>query len=233
MHLSLVLPCYCEQEVLPRTLPRILEHLATWPGGAELILVDDASPDRTWAVLEQLLTGPTPVPVVRLRHPRNRGRGAAVRTGLERATGEVAGFIDLDLEVPLQALDDARRRLDAGADLVVGWRRYVLRDPRPDRVLYSIAYRRLAREVLELPLHDTECGMKLFRRESLAAVIERVEAPGWFWDTELVYRATRAGLRLAEIPTPFHRDPAKASTVRPLRDGLRQLRALGRLWWQR
>jgi hypothetical protein len=82
----------------------------------------------------------------------------------------------------------------------------------------SRGYSFLVRKLLGVSLRDTETGYKFFRREALLPVIDAIEDPAWFWDTEFMVRAARRGLRIAEIPGAYVRRDDKTSTVRGMRD---------------
>ena len=81
-------------------------------------------------------------------------------------------------------------------------------------------YRWLLHRLQRVPVEDTETGFKLFVRERILPVLDRCQDTGWFWDTEVVVRASEAGLRCVEVPALFLRRLDKQSTVRPVRDTL-------------
>jgi len=226
MDLSLVLPCYHEGPRFIFQVRALGEWLAKQSWRSHLLLVEDGGQDDTRQRMDSLPDTIQGVPIQKVYRPENGGRGAAVRDGFRRATGAYCGFIDVDMEVDFRWLTPAIHRLKQGVDGVVGHRSYSLGDPRPDRVLYSLLYRKVARQSLRLPVADSECGFKLFRRDRIIPVIEQTIDCGWFFDTELVYRAAKAGLWLENLRVKYQRDPEKRSTVLPFRDGSRSLRAL-------
>jgi hypothetical protein len=95
-----------------------------------------------------------------------------------------------------------------------------------DRYVMSRGYSFLVRRLLDVPFRDTETGYKFFRRETLLPVLDQIRDPGWFWDTEFMVRALRAGLRVVEIPGAYVRRHDKPSTVSGLRDSLEYFKKL-------
>lgn len=229
MDLSLVLPCYREGPEFPAKIVELCEWLSAQAWKSEVWLVDDGGSER--ARIESIPKEIGGMPVFREFLPKNGGRGGAVKAGISRACGEWTGFLDVDLEVHYRFLLETMERLSA-ADGVVGKRSYPAQDHRPERVFYSRLYRGFARKSLRLPVEDPECGYKFFHRQRFLPVIAQVRDTGWFFDTELVYRAAKAGLRWAEQPVLYQRDPQKISTVAPLRDGTRSVSKMLQLRWQ-
>jgi glycosyltransferase involved in cell wall biosynthesis len=224
--LSLVIACYKDAPHL-RANVRILErYLAATRLAYEFILVEDGSMDETLA--EVRLTAAElaqqGVPVRVIEHERNQGRGAAVQDGFLAASGTVVGFIDIDLEHSHDALLSMYLRIASGeCDGVVAKRLYESTKVNPLRLVMSVTYKRLVRLVTDLPVRDTEAGLKLFRRAAILPVLPSVEDRRWFWDTEVVARAADAGLVLADHPIIFTRNAGKQSTVRVVRDSVEYL----------
>ncbi len=228
--LSVIVPLYQEGPTLRDSLVRLAAALAAGTRRWEIVFVDDGSRDGSrqvaehWAV-EHRQGDPT-AEIRSAHHARNRGRGAAVKTGLLAARGTVAGFLDIDLEVGEQFIDPCVAAVEAGADVVVGEREYALQPRSWLRHLLSKGYASLCRSVIHTSVRDTEAGFKWFRREALLPLLDHIEDDGWFFDTEVVVRAERAGLTVISVPVEFVRRFEKTSTVRPLRDSLVYLRRL-------
>ena len=227
--LSLVITTYKETSVLEGSLPRIAAALRALGRRVELVFVDDGSGDGTAEWVEAQARGLADLAPRVLRHPTNRGRGAALRTGFEAARGRYCGYLDLDLEVDVGYVAPTLALLDAGADVVVGVRTYVKTRPGFDvRTFLSVGYRHLSRTVLRHRLRDTETGFKFFRRDRLLPLLPHIEEGGWFFDTEVMIVHAMAGRRVGELPVEFHRRHDKVSTVKVARDVRRYLAALGR-----
>jgi glycosyltransferase involved in cell wall biosynthesis len=181
----------------------------------EVLFVDDGSTDGTRELLPRVCAGR---PQCRyLLHDKNRGRGGAFKTGFANTTGRITGFIDIDLEVHARYVPGLVALIDQGYDVATGYRHYPLGETGHRDVL-SLGYRKVCQWLLGLGVADSETGCKFFRRDTAASVVLGSESDGWFWDTEVMSRATLAGLRIAESPVLFLRNPDKQSTVRLFRD---------------
>ena len=220
-YLSLVLACYNEAEHLEASFAEIRDTLeqTRWP--YEIIFVDDVSRDRTREILRAIVAAHPALDLRLLLHDVNRGRGTTVADGFRVARGEIAGYLDVDLEVHSRYVPSLVRAIEGGADVATVRRIYAFQIRVLDRYFMSRGYSFLVRRLLGLPFHDTETGYKFFRRETVLPLLDEIEDGGWFWDTEFMARAHQRGLRVAEIPGAYVRREDKASTVRGLRDSAR------------
>jgi glycosyltransferase involved in cell wall biosynthesis len=225
-HLSLVLACYDEAEHLRASFAQIRETLEQTGRSFEVIFVDDVSRDGTRAILQEIVAAHPRLDLRVILHDTNRGRGATVTDGFRAARGEIAGFLDVDLEVHCRYIPSLVQAIEAGADVATVRRIYALQLLSLDRYFMSRGYSFLVRRLLGVTLRDTETGFKFFRRETVLPLLDEIEDGGWFWDTEFVVRAQRRGLRLVEIPGAYIRREDKTSTVSGLRDSARYFRAL-------
>jgi len=208
-HLSVVIPSYNEEQRLPASLRSILDYLDTAKLPAEVLVVDDGSTDDTQRAAAAAL-GRERGRV--LRHAENRGKGAGFRTGFAAAQGRWVLLTDADLSTPIAEharLAEAARQGDL--DLVIGSRG--LRDSRVEvaqtRLRRSLGktFNRILRTATGMRFRDTQCGFKLMDRERLAPVVERMLVDGFAFDVELLYVATRFGLRVAEVPVTWRNSP--------------------------
>ncbi len=225
-HLSLVLACYNEAQHIRESFAEIrdtLEH-AGWP--FEVVFVDDRSRDRTPEILDEVVAAHPRLDLRVIRHDTNRGRGATVTDGFRAARGEIAGYLDVDLEVHCRYVPSLVRTIERGADVATLRRIYALQLRSLDRYFMSRGYSFLVRHLLGVPFRDTETGYKFFRRETVLPLLDEIEDGGWFWDTEFMVRAARRGLEVVEVPGAYIRREDKASTVRGVRDSVRYFVAL-------
>ena len=225
--LSVVVACYNEEPHLEESFRQLRAVLDDFHRPWEVVFVDDCSRDGTRGVLERIVREHPGLPLRVLLHERNQGRGATVSDGFRVARGEIAGFLDIDLEVQAHYVAPLVRAIEQGADVATVRRLYFVRPWAIGRHVLSRGYAWLVRRCLGTRLIDTETGFKFFRREKLMPLIEAIEDRHWFWDTEFMIRAERAGLRIVELPGAYVRRADKRSTVRALPDSLRYLR---RLW---
>jgi glycosyltransferase involved in cell wall biosynthesis len=225
-HLSLVLACYNEAEHLRGSFAEIRDTLeqAGWP--FEVVFVDDLSRDGTPQILDEIVAENPHLDLRVIRHERNRGRGATVTDGFRAARGEIAGYLDVDLEVHCRYVPSLVRAIERGADVATLRRIYALQLRSLDRYFMSRGYSFLVRRLLKVPIRDTETGFKFFRRETVLPLLDEIEDGGWFWDTEFMVRAARRGLKIVEVPGAYIRREDKTSTVRGVRDSARYFMAL-------
>ncbi|HEV3012479.1 MAG TPA: dolichyl-phosphate beta-glucosyltransferase [Actinomycetota bacterium] len=215
--LSLVLPAYDEADRLPRALAAYLGWL---PADAELVIVDDGSTDGTREITDGAAARDTRVRVLRSDH--NHGKGYAVRVGILAAAGELIVFTDADgsygpeqLERVVAALDRAPVAIGARLGSQAGTGSPLLRR------LASPAFNRVMRLLLGLPFHDTQCGLKGFRRDAAEAVFGRARVDGFAFDAEALLVAQRLAIEVVEVPVTA--EDRQGSKVRVGGDALRML----------
>jgi glycosyltransferase involved in cell wall biosynthesis len=219
--LTVIFPCYNEAERLPVTLEAYLAHLSSAPGEVEVLVVDDGSTDATAAVAEAAAGGDPRVRVIRTGP--NRGKGFAVRAGMLAADGDRVVFTDADGSYGPSEVDRVARAL-AGAPVAIGTRDPDAATGRLARRVASRVFNRAMRVLLGLPFHDTQCGLKGFRREAARAVFGRARLDGFAFDAEALVLARRLGLAVAEVPV--RAQERAGSKVRVLADGRRMLAQL-------
>lgn len=211
---SLVIPSYNEERRLPRLAAALRsgarDDLAG--GGLDLIeaiVVDDGSVDSSADVLRQeQLSTPGLAPLI--REGPNAGKGAAIAAGVRAARGDLVLVSDVDLAAPLREAGKLRAAIDDGAEIAIGSRALgssrVTGIPLRRRAM-GRAFNALVRVLSGLPYRDTQCGFKLLRRDVARELTAEQITPGFAFDVELLMRARRGGLRVAEVPIEYHHDP--------------------------
>jgi dolichyl-phosphate beta-glucosyltransferase len=227
--LSLVIPAYDEQERLPALFQELAANAdsAVAEAGMELLevlIVDDGSTDRTAAMLEAAAAeNPRLKPV--LEFASNRGKGAAFAAGVGRAQGEYVLLADVDLSTPLGELSKLAAAVRQGADIAIGSRAVpgavVERGPLHRKVLGE-TFNGAVRLLTGLHLRDTQNGFKLFPTEVAQRLLAGQTCPGFAFDVELLMRADREGMRIAEVPILYLHD--SRSSVRVGSAGAKMLR---------
>ena len=223
---SIVIPCFNEAARIGKTLRVTLDYLAAAAPESELIVVNDGSTDATATIAREVLSN-TKIATRLLENFPNRGKGAAVRSGLLAAQKPIGLFSDADLSTPLEETPKLIEPItDDQIDVAFGSRAL-------DRSLIGIrqpwrrehagrVFNLLVRVATGLPFWDTQCGFKAFRLDVCRPIIEAVRIDGFAFDVELLYLAQRAGLRIREIPVRWNH--AEGSKVRFIHDSLRMLR---------
>ena len=230
MDLSILIPAFNERARILGTVDGVLAFLSRRDWEHEIIVIDDGSGDGTAEAVEAAM--PQRRGLRCLRGAANRGKGSAVRQGLEVARGRVVGFIDADDKTDVAALDEVFKALTSGADIAIGDRALpeseILVPRRSYREWGSAQFRRLMARWLGLEqFPDTQCGFKFFRSEVMRRLFETAKIDGYMFDVEILLLATRAGYSIARIPVRWRDDPD--SRFRPFSGSLRNLRDLGRI----
>jgi glycosyltransferase involved in cell wall biosynthesis len=225
---SLVIACYNAESYLEASVEETFRVIDALRWTAEVLFVDDCSGDGTVGVIDRIVARHPERSIRVIKHAVNVGRGGTVAEGIRASRGRFAGFLDIDLEVHARYLLPCLLALEDGADVATAHRIYRFTWRSLDRYIMSRGYLWLMRQVIAVPLEDTETGFKLFRRERILPVLAACQDRGWFWDTEVMVRAFYARLRIVEIPALFVRRFDKQSTVRPVQDTLEYLRKLWR-----
>ena len=230
--LSVVVPAFEAARFLDDSLRRLRGFLADTGHDWELVLVDDGSGDETAAIAARHHNEEPRVKLVRLAE--NSGKGAAVRAGVEVASGQRILICDADLAVPLLHTGPLFALLDAGNDLAVGSRtlagaELVGRRPFHRRVARWV-FNTTVRLLRLSDLSDTQCGFKLLTAAAAQSIMPRLKTSRFAFDVEVLFLARRLGYAVAEAPVSVRED--LPSTVRPIVDGSRMFWDLAtmRVW---
>ncbi len=228
--LDLVIPVHDEEKDLERAVRatrRYLDEHVPYP--ARLTIADNASTDGTWAIALRLAEE---LPGVRLLHLDAKGRGRALRTAWAASDAAVLAYMDVDLSTDLSALLPLVAPLISGhSHLAIGTRlsrsSRVLRGPR--REVISRSYNLLLHGTLAARFSDAQCGFKAIRADAARWLLPLVSDTGWFFDTELLVVAEKAGLRIHEVPVDWVDDPdSRVDVVATARGDLAGIARLGR-----
>lgn len=199
MDFSVVIPAYNEGKDIGETLRLVREYLRAHFSSYEIIVVDDASTDRTADVVKSVEG------VHLIRHAPNHGKGYAVKTGMLAAKGDLVLFMDADNSTSITELDHFIPEM-RNHDIVIGSRAtrgstITVHQP-PYKQWLGRLGNLVIRSVLGLSIHDTQCGFKLFRKETLA-LFRKQKLERWGFDFEILFLAARHGYRIMESPVTW------------------------------
>ncbi|SEG46489.1 Glycosyltransferase involved in cell wall bisynthesis [Actinacidiphila yanglinensis] len=228
--LDVVVPVHNEEGSLGPCVRRLHAHLeATFPYSFRITVADNASTDRTPAIAGQLAAELPEVVSFRLEQ---KGRGLALRTVWTASDAPVLAYMDVDLSTDLNALLPLVAPLISGhSDLAIGSRlaqsSRVVRGAK--REFVSRTYNLILRGSLAARFSDAQCGFKAIRADVAQRLLPMVEDGGWFFDTEMLVLAERAGLRIHEVPVDWIDDPdSSVDIVRTAAADLRGVWRVGR-----
>ena len=224
--LSIVIPCYNEQDRLPATVDSIKGYMAGRGTDYELILSDDGSSDGTAEVIAAAMKASPRVRGVRL--VANRGKGRALAEGVAVSTGDRVLLTDADLSTPIEELAKLEATVDAGAGVAIASRsikgsQIVISQP-IYRVLMGKTFNLIVQALLLPGLWDTQCGFKLFRGDLARSVFADLKTDGFGYDPEALFLAKRRGEKIAEVPVVWrHSAPTKVAPIRHSLDMFRDV----------
>jgi glycosyltransferase involved in cell wall biosynthesis len=219
--LSVIIPAHNEEHRLPGSLTKVTEFLRSQPYESEVIVVENASHDRTAEVALGFAQGHPPV---RLLREARRGKGLAVRIGMLASHGAFRFICDADLSMPIEEVNRFLPPRLEGFDIAIA-----SREAPGARRYGEPAYRHwigrgfnLLVRVLAVPgFHDTQCGFKCFAGAAAEDLFHSQIIDGWTFDAEVLFLALRRGYRVIEVPIPWYYVPG--SRVHLVRDSLAML----------
>ncbi len=221
--LSIIIPAYNEEARIAESLRQILLYIDEKIPSAELIVVDDGSTDATVEVAERVHAEFAHLHTKILGYDKNRGKGYAVRKGLQKATGEIALFSDADLSTPISELEKLVAPIQAGKyDVTFGSRaldRSLIGTHQPwQREQGGRLINLMIRKMSGLSFSDTQCGFKAFKMSKFRPLLDVLAINRFGFDVEFLFVAKYRGLRLKEIPVRWNNvEGSKVSAVRDTR----------------
>jgi len=217
MECSVVLPAYNEANIIALTLKRVKSALDALGYDYEIIVADNGSTDGTTSIVSKLVDNE------RIRHLiiEKKGRGRALNIAIKHARSNIVLYMDVDLATDLKHIPELVGCIERGYDIATGSRllegsvvkRSFMRD------IASRCYNMLCRTLFGINIHDMQCGFKAFKKDSILKILDKVDDTEWFWDTEVLIRASREGYRIAEIPIVWKE--GSSSKVKILRDSIK------------
>lgn len=228
LSISVLVPVFNEVARLPIVVEALLHQ---WPRNfslKEVVFVNDGSTDQTLRLLKQVashLRSALNVKVKIISYADNRGKGYAVKQGMQAATSEWLLLTDVDMSTPFSELKKFVGKRDQLGDVVIGTRKNghsTVTVAQPwHRQLLGRVFTGLARLILGLPVTDFTCGFKLFKREAYQAMATSMVVERWGYDAEILFLAKKNGFAIREVPVTWAND--QRTKVSLLQDALRSL----------
>lgn len=224
--ITVIVPAYNEGGKLATSLREMVYFLGNNRYSYEVIVVDDGSTDSTYDIARQ--AGAEVPRLTCIRHPKNLGKGMAVKTGFLAAEGDIVFFTDADHSTPIEEVPKFLSFVHKGYDIVVGSRAL------PDSVItrhqpwlrenMGNIFNYLVRLIAVRRIRDTQCGFKCFHRKRCTPVFALQRLSGFCFDVELLFLARMLNLQIAEVPVTWRN--SSDTRVSTFKDSARMFRDL-------
>ena len=222
MKLSIIIPCYNESKDIVKNVETVKEYLKEKSIDYEFLLVNDGSKDNTKEVIESIQG------VKALSYDVNRGKGGAVKYGIENATGDYVLFMDADLSTDISAIEQVIE-LAPSYDVILGSRHAkgsVIKKKQPVlRVFIGWCCRVLVKMLFHTKLKDTQCGFKAMRIDVARQIAEKQLINNFAFDVEYIYMINLNNLSMYELGITWSDD--RGSTVSPIKSSLKFFNDIG------
>ncbi|MFZ2187723.1 MAG: dolichyl-phosphate beta-glucosyltransferase [Candidatus Moraniibacteriota bacterium] len=228
-HISVVVPCYKESEVIATNIQTLYEYLKERFEQYEIIIVTDGSPDNTRENVERYGNEHPEVPLILIPFAKNQGKGAAVKAGVLASKYDLVLFIDADLTIPIHELEkfiSAIKSADiAIASRLVSGSSFEEKSPW-HRAILARGFHLFQILVLgNFEFSDTQCGFKLFRRQIAFKLFNKITIKRFAFDAELLFLARKYNAKVAILPVHIKKDP-RNTNVDVFRDPVNMIFAL-------
>ncbi len=224
--ISLFFPAWNEEDYVERAVTRAMDVLPRLTDDFEIIVVNDASTDRTQEIAEGLAAK---IPQLRvITHPVNLKLGGAMRTGLSASTKDIVVYSDIDLPWDLRELERSLHLMEyLEADMICAFR-FDRTSEGPKRIIYSFVYNMLIRSLFDINIKDVNFSFKVMHRRVLEAI--ELKSLGSFIDAELVVKAIRKGFRVFQMGVDYFPRTRGVSTLASPSVIMKMVRELAELY---
>lgn len=199
--LSVVMPAYNEGEHIYENLHIVSEILSGFIKDYEIVAVNDGSTDNTRAEIFRCAKSDAHICLV--SYKKNRGKGNAIKCGVEKASGDYIAFLDSDLDLPAEQLKEyVIALIQDKADVVIASKMH--KDSKIEypavRKVISFGYYCMLRVLFHLKVNDTQTGLKVFKAEALKSIIPLIKTQGFAYDIEILVALNCRKYRIMEMP---------------------------------
>ena len=231
--LSVVVPVYNEEVDLVKNIPILSSFLEEKMNNYdwEIVIADNASSDRTPEVSREITTKNNKVRYVKIE---KKGRGRALKEVWLKSNKELLSYMDVDLSSDISYFPGLIEKLKLGSDIAVGSRlakgAKVINRPFIREVM-SRGYSFLFRLFFGTKFKDAQCGFKAITKKAVEKILPEVKDTGWFFDTEVLVIAQKAGFKIEEVPITWKDDPN--STVKVAKTAWGDIKGMWRIYWEK
>lgn len=216
--ITIVIPVYNEEKRVKENLKIILSFIEKEKREFEVIIIDDGSTDSTPKLLAE---SKKDFPIKIVTHEINLGKGAAIKTGVNEAAGDLIIFTDIDLSVPIDFIKMYLKVLDDKTDIVIGSRNQpgakVLIKQSFLREMLGESFIHLSNFILGVGVSDFTCGFKLFRKKAALTIFNKLLINRWAFDAEALFLAKKYHFKIREVPVIWeHREGSKVKFPKDL-----------------
>ena len=227
MELSIIIPAYNEENRIKNTLIIINDFLKEKKINAEIIVVDDGSIDKTKKIIKKLQQKIPDLKLINLE--KNRGKGFAVKKGIEKSKGKFILFTDADNSTPIEELEKLMQKMrESKSDIAIGSRYLRGSDVKIKQPIYRRFLGRIGNLLIRLliikKIKDTQCGFKLFEHKTAKKIFPFQKIKRFAFDIETLAIAKKLNYKIIEVPVSWFNSPE--SRIRPIKDALRTFRDL-------
>ena len=229
--ISIIIPVYNEEKRITKCLDRVLDFCRQKQYNFEIIVAEDGSSDNTIQIIQEFQKKNEIIKLISFK--KRIGKGAAIANAVLKAEKKYVGYMDVDLSADPSEFERFFEEIK-NYDVIIGSR--LIRDnltpiKRPFyRTIFSILYSKFFRFLFDIPIYDTQCGFKLFRRDIVNKLFSGLHITGFAFDSEVIVKSYILGLRLKEIPIIWNHDNAsKINIIKQVREMSRDLLSI---WYE-
>lgn len=223
MKLSIVIPAYNEEQRIGKSLNLALDYIKENNLDCEIIIVDDGSTDQTVSICKNLDSE-----IKIIQQKQNMGKGAAVRTGMLAASGDIVLFTDADFSTPIYEIKKVLKSFENGNLVCIGNRALdysMIKEHQPFyREFMGKSFNKLVQLLVIKGVSDTQCGFKAFSNKAAKQIFNQAKINGFGFDVEILFLTKKFGYHIDQISVEWYHDDR--SKVDPIKDAFRMFRDL-------
>lgn len=232
MKFSIVVPAYNEGEHIHDNLLQIVECVSAFVSDFEVIPVNDGSKDNTAA--EMIRASQSDSRIVPVSYDMNKGKGGAIATGVENATGDVIGFIDADLDLSPNLYESFLNKMnESSCDVVIGSKMH--KDSKLNypvaRKVFSLCYYIMLKILFGLKVKDTQTGIKIYKASYIKRVVGIQRIKGFAFDIEQLALLNNLGAKIEEMPIELNFTRQESFGRIRIKDILNMFGDTIKIWW--